>query len=1645
MKEITGKNLLIFRAYGISGNHFSVETAIAGQLGLLGLNVSWLVCDGVFEQCDHHWQLINPKDKADACKVCYKAALQRRDFYSLKLSGLSEYLSEENYSAVSAWSEGLGSSELEGAFFDGFPIGYWCRSSVNTQLRCSVFDFSNLLHVSVYRQYLRSTALALIAYKNYLIINNVDYVLLMNGRTFATRMVLEVSKAIGIPVAIHEFGRSEETRILRANENCHSLVGLNGAWEEWKDEPLDLVERGKVKEHFSSRVGGRGDFAFNAANTTSAEYFLRKRQEGRKVVSLFTSSTDEIASAEGWAWKFTQLEWIRQIVDYFKVRPDLYLVIRCHPNHVNRLMGVDGQFIDGLSQMSLPDNVLIIWPDDSCDTYSLINFSESVFVYASTVAIEAVLLGKNVFFGGGGLYRDKGIFYQTDCDLDGVPDAIESFLFLEETGCSREKAERFYYFYFFRQVYDVPFLVRNKDGLFCKPEAFTQVIDSKIISDLVGFYLNGSDFFPKKIASSSPAVAVFFSVVLTTYNRPAMLKDALVSLARQTFRDFEVILVNDCGEPVESLLLNYNFPITYLRQGTNKGLSAARNAALKLAKGRYIVYLDDDDIYLPGHLAVLAEAFESSPDSVIYTAVEYVTEKIENGRRIELSRSMPFRHEAYDRDRLFVQNYIPVNTWAHPRSMLSEVGEFDTGLSAFEDWDMLLRLAARYPFVHVAEVTAEVHQRPSSGSDHMLGREQKNFGALYEKIYNRHSDLNSETVRIGRRANLKQFGVSDLSNKQPASLKDWLGLRVLSPVQKRLVGERLEQTGNGPSFGVLLLDVDADRQKILTTLASLTERSNLYSNVEPVVFTSSNSLAESFGGRIVGVTEANWVLQLNEFLATADFDWLVLAKAGDEFTSAGFLMAGLELLGAGGNYLAIYCDELYREEDGALGAAFRPSMNLDYLLSFPAGMARHWLFHRKAMVEAGGFNPDFTEALELELILRLVNRGGLSGIGHVDEPLLISSAPALANIEDEQRAIIDHLHQRGYVNARIDSSLPGRYLINYGHTDTPLVSILIAVEDRLPMLLRCVTSIMESTRYSYYEILLLDRGGYSKELREWLAGIAAMAEQRIRVLHFSKGNSQEAIYNQAAVNARGDYLVLLSQSAAVISDAWLDEILNHALRPEVGIVGAELISKESTISHAGLILGLQGPVGRPFTGEELSVGGYMQRLQVEQNYSAVSSDCLAISKELWTSLEGLDTGVLSGTLAGADLCLRAREAGYLTVWSPRVKMMISQEPKAPSVEESDALYAKWLPLLARDPAYNANFSLVQPGGFKLADAALSWRPLASWRPLPVVLAHPADQFGCGHYRVMQPFNAQLEAGLIDGALSMGLMHVADLERYDPDVILLQRQIGSERLEAMRRMKTFSRAFKVYELDDYLPNLPIRSIHRKHMPKDIVKSLRRGLSYVDRFVVSTDVMAEAFAEFHRDIRVVKNRLDPRWWSELPTSARRSSKKPRVGWAGGASHTGDLEMIADVVKELAAEVEWVFFGMCPDKLKPYIHEFHEGVAIERYAKKLASLNLDLALAPVEQNLFNECKSNLRLLEYGACGFPVICSDVRCYQDGSLPVTRVKNRFRDWVDAIRTHINDLDATAKAGDNLRAAVLGGWMLEGENLEAWRKAWLQG
>jgi O-antigen biosynthesis protein len=1130
-----------------------------------------------------------------------------------------------------------------------------------------------------------------------------------------------------------------------------------------------------------------------------------------------------------------------------------------------------------------------------------------------------------------------------------------------------------------------------------------------------------------------------FSIVLTTYNRPAMLLDALRSIGGQTLRDFEVILVNDHGDPVEALLDGFEFPLTYLRLGANGGPAAARNAALQLARGRYVTFLDDDDLLLPDHLQSLATALGDHPDAVVYADAVFVTEQSENGARTVLAREERYAHDTYSKERLFVDNYIPINTFACPLSLAKAAGDFDETLTGLEDWDFLLRLASRSGFIHVPCTTVEVRMRvPGEASERRSEQASKDYAELYQEIYRRHSDLGSAQVRQGRAAQLRRLGV--VVKGGAASVRNWLAARTLTPVQQRLIAQYQDEHKDAAAqLCIVITDMDDDRPALERSLDSV--RNANIDGLQPLIISASPPPAE-LQGIWVQADSDNWVSVLNEQLRAASCDWIMLLKAGDELAESGLLMLSLELQGDP-QCRAIYCDALYRQDDGEYGAALRPDFNLDYLLSFPRGVAQHWLYYRAHLVDLDGFNPEMGAAMELDLILRLVDQGGVAGLGHISEPLVISAAPVLSDSPDERAAILRHLQARGYEHAQLNGVHPGQYRVEYGHSEQPSVSLVVIVKDDLAMAQRCVMSVLENTRYPHYEILLIDNQSQEAATCEWLAGVEQMGTSQIKVLRSSELLSHSEACNQAALNADGEYLLLLRSDVAVIEPDWLDALMNHGQRAEVGVVGARTVNAEGRVTHAGLVLGLQGPAAGVFLGEPLDAPGYMQRLQVDLNMSAVADSCLLVRKSLFMQVGGMDAEHFADQGADVDLCLRVSDTGHLVVWTPRATLLHGVEKKVMPVATEDALYARWLPRLARDPAYNSNFSLSQPGGFKLADPQISWRPLNVFRPVPVVLAHPADEMGCGQYRIIQPFNALRSVGLIDGALSRGLMHVTDLERYAPDVVVLQRQISAERLEAMRRMRAFSGAFKVYELDDYLPNLPLKSVHRSHMPRDIVKSLRRGLSYVDRFVVSTEAIAEAFADFHPDIQVRHNTLDPRFWgASLPESERRTAAKPRVGWAGGASHTGDLEMIEDVIKALAGEVEWVFFGMCPDRLRPYIHEYHPGVPIAQYPAALARLNLDLAMAPVEQNLFNECKSNLRLLEYGACGYPVICSDIRCYS-GDLPATRVKNRYRDWVDAIRMHLSDPDASEAMGNALREQVKGQWMLEGANLDGWREVWL--
>ncbi|MBK5375334.1 TIGR00180 family glycosyltransferase [Pseudomonas sp. TH43] len=541
---------------------------------------------------------------------------------------------------------------------------------------------------------------------------------------------------------------------------------------------------------------------------------------------------------------------------------------------------------------------------------------------------------------------------------------------------------------------------------------------------------------------------------------------------------------------------------------------------------------------------------------------------------------------------------------------------------------------------------------------------------------------------------------------QSGRLLNWLASRQPAVEQIDSIARHLAANDGGPQFAIFLLDLDNDIDKLQVTLDSLLEGHCKAFKI--VVFTTGEAPAATTAQNtlhFVRVTPSNVVEKLNQSAGQTPCEWVLLAQAGDEFTAGGLLRASLELLSAT-DLRAVATDEIVRTDKGALVDVFRPGFNLDLLQSIPSLMARHWLIRRDVLLDVGGYQADFRDALEFDLLLRIIEQGGLGGMAHLDEPLLISQAPVLEENAHERQALMRHLGNRGY-KARITSALPGTWQIDYRHAQQPQVSVILPAGNNLAELQRCLDGILLRTRYTRYEVLIALNPNQSADINDWLG---SLQNAKVRVLRADQPLNDAALCNAASQEAQGEYLVLMTPDSEVVNPNWIESLLNHALRPEVGIVGAKLVDRDGKISQAGLILGFNGDIGSAFVGEKHAAEGYMHRLVVEQNYSAVSKVCLMVGKELFEALGGLDEVTFADGFSDVDLCLKAGQAGYLTVWTPSVQVLHTGElPQVP--QTLAALREKWSSAFAQDPAYNANLAL-RGKGFVLGESAsVNWAQL----------------------------------------------------------------------------------------------------------------------------------------------------------------------------------------------------------------------------------------------------------------------------------------------------------------------------------------------
>ncbi len=228
------------------------------------------------------------------------------------------------------------------------------------------------------------------------------------------------------------------------------------------------------------------------------------------------------------------------------------------------------------------------------------------------------------------------------------------------------------------------------------------------------------------------------SVIVRTKDRPALLTHALGSVATQTYANLEIVLVNDGGEDIRDVAdaIVGDIPVTHVRHKTNRGRAAAANSGLEAARGVYLNFLDDDDVFYPDHVHSLVRCIETGEHKISYTSVisayfEGPPMRPENCVRRVVDHAIDF-----DPDRLLFQNYIPLMSVMFHKDVPARIGLFDVALDLFEDWDYMIRASRLFSLNHIDNVTAEYrfYQAKTTEDAH---RRKYQYAEAQERIFER--------------------------------------------------------------------------------------------------------------------------------------------------------------------------------------------------------------------------------------------------------------------------------------------------------------------------------------------------------------------------------------------------------------------------------------------------------------------------------------------------------------------------------------------------------------------------------------------------------------------------------------------------------------------------------------------------------------------------------------------------------------------------------------------------------------------------------------------------------------------------------------------------------------------------------------------
>ena len=419
---------------------------------------------------------------------------------------------------------------------------------------------------------------------------------------------------------------------------------------------------------------------------------------------------------------------------------------------------------------------------------------------------------------------------------------------------------------------------------------------------------------------------------------------------------------------------------------------------------------------------------------------------------------------------------------------------------------------------------------------------------------------------------------------------------------------------------------------------------------------------------------------------------------------------------------------LYSDEDKVDAAGyfqepnFKPDWNYRYMLG--CNYVCHLLIVQTEVIRRVGLlRSDYDGAQDHDYVLRISEAIEHSQIHHVREMLYHwrktpnSTASDISNkgyaVQAGVRAVTDHLKRVGRAaNVEAINNLT-IYSVGFLPAGSPDVSIVIPFKDEIETTRNCIETILQTTDYERFEIVLVDNWSTSVEARDFRDEIADLP--RVRILPVEEEFNYSRINNLAVATTSSELVLFMNNDVFVTEPDWLDRMVGELSDPHVGAVGAKLLYPVGSVQHAGVVVGIHGVAAHVHAGIGGEDYGYIGRARLSQEFTACTAAMLLVRRAVFDEVGGFDERHLRVAYNDVDLCLKIRDAGHKVVLNAEVTaahheslsrgsdMRAEQEQRF--FIEQQAMFERWgaHELFRNDPAYNPWFTREDRPFFDLRD------------------------------------------------------------------------------------------------------------------------------------------------------------------------------------------------------------------------------------------------------------------------------------------------------------------------------------------------------